>query len=674
MSRLNSYYEDSISEFLSKDVDNILGIISSNDSSADTTIQQKNTWIQEINILKRELKEFDGKVIFEYTIPRMGKRVDNIVLYNNIVFVVEFKCGSKKYNSSDYDQVYDYALDLKNFHKESFDKLIVPILIATDAPAKDYNEFPIKENVMEPLECNSCGIRKLISLVSNKYNMSEFSYDNWINSEYLPTPTIVEAARALYTGSKVEDITRNDAGEGNISNTTDSINKIIEYSKTHNKKSICFVTGVPGAGKTLVGLNLVIQKADAEKGEHAAVFLSGNFPLIEVLQEALVIDSIKRAKETDPNLKKSDARRKTKETDSDLKKSDARRKINAFMQIIHKYRDSFINNENIPPEHIIIFDEAQRSWNHKKIAKFMKTKKGIPNFNYSEPEFLISTMDRHKDWAVMVCLIGGGQEINDGEGGLPEWFNALRSKFGGWDVYVSDKLKEEYLINNEWKRMIAGLNVKEIKGLHLSVSLRSFRTPVLSDFIKATLDLDVAAAKQFYEKIKCKYPIKITRDIIKAKNWVKNNSKGSQKYGLLASSGALRLKPDGIFVKNKIDVCNWFLKNKEDVRSCYALEDVVTEFDVQGLEVDYSIVCWDADFRITDDKWSYNKFHGSKWMNILKDEDKLYLKNTYRVLLTRARQGMIIFIPKGCDEDITRKTDFYDGTYNYLKNIGIEEI
>lgn len=663
MSRLNSYYEDSISEFLSKDVDNILGIISSNDSSADTTIQQKNTWIQEINILKRELKGFDGKVIFEYTIPRMGKRVDTIVLYNNIVFVLEFKCGSKKYNSSDYDQVYDYALDLKNFHKESFDKLIVPILIATDAPAKDYNELPIKENVMEPLECNSCGIRKLISSVSNEYNMPEFSYDNWINSEYLPTPTIVEAARALYTGNKVEDITRNDAGARNISKTTDSINKIIEYSKTHNKKSICFVTGVPGAGKTLVGLNLGIQKADAEKGEHA-VFLSGNFPLVEVLQEALVRDSVKREKETRSDLKKSDH----------LKKSNQRRKTNAFIQIIHKYRDSFINNENIPPEHIIIFDEAQRSWNHKKIAQFMKTKKGIPNFNYSEPEFLISTMDRHKDWAVIVCLIGSGQEINDGEGGLPEWFNALRSNFRGWDVYVSDKLKEEYLINNEWERMINGLEVKEIEDLHLSVSLRSFRTPVLSDFIKATLDLDVAAAKQFYEKIKYQYPIKITRDIIKAKNWVKNESRGSQKYGLLASSGALRLKPEGIFVKNKIDVCNWFLNDKEDVRSCYALEDVVTEFDVQGLEVDYSIVCWDADFRITDDKWSYNKFHGSKWMNILKDEDKLYLKNTYRVLLTRARQGMVIFIPKGCDEDITRKTDFYDGTYNYLKNIGIEEI
>ena len=407
----------------------------------------------------------------------------------------------------------------------------------------------------------------------------------------------------------------------------------------------------------LLVLILEFKRLTLKKGEHA-VFLSGNFPLVEVLQEALVRDRIESMKNLGLNIKKSDEIRKT----------------NAFIQIIHKYRDSFINNENVPPEHIVIFDEAQRSWNHEKIAKFMKTKKGIPNFNYSEPEFLISTMDRHKDWAVIVCLIGGGQEINDGEGGLPEWFNALRSKFRKWDVYVSDNLKEEYLINNEWKDMIGGLNVKEIEDLHLSISLRSFRTPDLADFIKATLDLDINTAKQIYEKIKYKYPIKITRDIKLAKEWVKNKSMGSQKYGLLAASGALRLKPEGIFVKNKIDVCNWFLNNKEDVRSCYALEDVVTEFDVQGLEVDYSIVCWDADFRIIDGKWSYKRFHGSNWINILKNEDKLYLKNTYRVLLTRARQGMIIFIPKGCCEDITRQPKFYDGTYNYLKQIGLEEI
>lgn len=211
MVRLNSYYEDSINKFLKKDIDGILGIISGNNSSAETKIQQKNTWIEEINILKRELNGFDGRVIFEYTIPRMGKRVDDIILHNNIIFVLEFKCGSEKYNSGDYDQVYDYALDLKNFHKESLDKLIVPVLIATDAPSKD-NNFIVKENIMKPLECNSHGIRKLILQVSSKYNMPKFSYDNWVNIEYLPTPTIVEAAQALYTGHNVEDITRNDAG------------------------------------------------------------------------------------------------------------------------------------------------------------------------------------------------------------------------------------------------------------------------------------------------------------------------------------------------------------------------------------------------------------------------------------------------------------------------------
>lgn len=477
MIRLNSYYEDDINKFLKKDIDNILGIIISNDSSAETKIQQKNTWIQEIDILKRELNGLEGKIVFEYTIPRMGKRVDNIIIYNNIIFVLEFKCGSEKYYSADYDQVYDYALDLKNFHKESFDKLIVPILIATEASEKN-NDFIVKENVMEPLRCNSIGISKLILDVSNKYKMPKFSYDEWISSDYLPTPTIVEAAQALYTGHKVDDITRNDAGAKNISITTEAINNIIECSKTNNKKSICFVTGVPGAGKTLVGLNLGIQKSDAKKGEHA-VFLSGNFPLVEVLQEALVRDKIEKMKILGLKAKKTDERRKT----------------NAFIQMIHKYRDSFINNDKIPPEHIVIFDEAQRSWNHKKIAKFMKTKKGIPDFNYSEPEFLISTMDRHENWAVVVCLIGGGQEINEGEGGLPEWFNALRLQFRDWDVYVSDNLKDEYTINNKWEDMIKGLNIKEIKDLHLEISLRSFRTPDLADFIKATLDLDVDAAK-----------------------------------------------------------------------------------------------------------------------------------------------------------------------------------
>ena len=453
------------------------------------------------------------------------------------------------------------------------------------------------------------------------------------------------------------DIARNDAGAKNLTLTTNALNEIISFSKQNHRKSICFVTGVPGAGKTLVGLNLGIQKSDLIKEDHA-VFLSGNFPLVEVLQEALVRDKLKKMKDLNEKVNKSEVKRKT----------------NAFIQIIHKYRDSYINNNNIPPEHVVIYDEAQRSWNSEKIADFMKNKKGIADFNYSEPEFLISTLDRHKDWAVVICLIGGGQEINDGEAGLPEWFKALRERFNYWDVYVSNNLKDEYLIDNTWKDLIRDLNLKYVPDLHLSVSLRSFRSPHVSGFIKALLDNDLIKSKKLYSSIKENYPIKLTRNLDTAKKWVKDKSKGSEKYGLLATSGGLRLKAEGIFVKNKVNVANWFLNDKEDVRSCYALEDVITEFDVQGLELDYSIVAWDADLRMINGKWEYKKFRGSKWNNINKPDDRLYLKNSYRVLLTRSRQGMIIFIPKGSDSDATRAKVFYDGTYEYLKNIGIEEL
>lgn len=659
MNSLRDFYQSSVSSFLKSDNDRILGEINKNNYSFETKIQQKNTWIKEIEILKRELKNLideDSRILFEYVIPRMGKRIDNVILYKNIVFLLEFKCGNNCYYSSDYNQVYDYALDLKNFHKESGDKLIVPILIATEAPSFN-NSIVIDNKVIVPLKCNEFGIGNLITNIVSNFKEESFSYDGWISSEYFPTPTIIEAAQALYTNHSVVDIARNDAGAKNLTLTTNALNEIISFSKQNHRKSICFVTGVPGAGKTLVGLNLGIQKSDLIKEDHA-VFLSGNFPLVEVLQEALVRDKLKKMKDLSEKVNKSEVKRKT----------------NAFIQIIHKYRDSYINNKNIPPEHVVIYDEAQRSWNSEKIADFMKNKKGIANFNYSEPEFLISTLDRHKDWAVVICLIGGGQEINDGEAGLREWFKALRERFNYWDVYVSNNLKDEYLIDNTWKDLIKDLNLKYVPDLHLSVSLRSFRSPYVSEFIKALLDNDLIKSKNLHSKIKENYPIKLTRNLETAKKWVKDKSKGSEKYGLLATSGGLRLKAEGIFVKNKVNVANWFLNDKEDVRSCYALEDVITEFDVQGLELDYSIVAWDADLRMINGKWEYKKFRGSKWNNINKPDDRLYLKNSYRVLLTRSRQGMIIFIPKGSDSDTTRAKVFYDGTYEYIKNMGIEEI
>ena len=658
MRNLRCYYSASIEQFLRQSKEEILGIIHENNISADVSILQINTWEEEIRILKEQLAFFnEGRVIFEYTIPRMGKRVDTVVLYKNIVFLLEFKCGDTEYRSSTYDQVYDYALDLRNFQKESHNKLLVPIMISTRAEAAP---IVVKEvnRVIEPIKCNAENIRTAIAMVTSRYIEPIFDYVAWENSEYLPTPTIVEAAQALYRGHNVHDITRSDAGAENLTVTTDEINEIIEYSKTNNRKSICFVTGVPGAGKTLVGLNIAIERSDAHAGEHA-VFLSGNYPLVTVLQEALARDKVAQAKAREEKITKSDALRET----------------SAFIQIIHKYRDSFVGNDNKPPERVAIFDEAQRAWTNAQIANFMKTKKGVPDFEYSEPEFLISTMDRHDDWAVIICLVGGGQEINSGEAGLPEWFDSLRRSFPDWDVYVTPQLNDtEYRRDYEWDEMIADLNVIENDKLHLATSVRSFRTPDLAALVKAILDVDTENAKELCERIKDKYPVVLTRDLEKAKEWVKAQCQGTTRYGLIASSGALRLKPEGIFVKNEISVANWFLNGKDDVRSSYMLEDVVTEFDIQGLELDYTLVAWDADFRFVNGEWTYNNFSGNKWQTMHNADKILYLKNAYRVLLTRARQGMVIFIPEGSDTDHTRACEYYDGTYNYLKEIGLQEL
>ena len=655
MRNLRSYYSATIAEFLQQSDSEILGIIHSNDISAETTIQQSNTWESEVHILKNQLRSFsDGRIIFEYTIPRMGKRVDTVVLYKNIVFLLEFKVGDKEYRQSTYDQVYDYALDLRNFQKESHNKLIVPIMVSTNAP-RYQNILTERERIIEPIRCNAQNLGVSIKYIAQQYNELDFNYALWENSEYLPTPTIVEAAQALYRGHNVHEITRSDAGAENLTVTTDEINRIIENSKANGRKSICFVTGVPGAGKTLVGLNIAIQRSNAQQGEHA-VFLSGNFPLVTVLQEALARDKVEQEKQRGGKISKSEALRST----------------SAFIQIIHKYRDSFVGNNNVPPERVAIFDEAQRAWTQDMIEKFMATKKGVSPFPYSEPEFLISTMDRHQDWAVIICLVGGGQEINTGEAGLPEWFDSLRRAFPNWDVYITPQLNDnEYRRDRSWSSMLEGLNTFERNKLHLATSVRSFRTPDLAAFVKAVLDADTDEARHLYQQIKDKYPIVITRDLDKAKAWVKEHCQGTTRYGLMASSGALRLKPEGIFVKNEISVANWFLNGKDDVRSSYMLEDVVTEFDIQGLELDYSVVAWDADYRYVDGEWTYNNFVGNRWNTVNSDERKLYLKNAYRVLLTRARQGMAIFVPEGSDEDQARKREWYDGIYGYLKEIGI---
>ena len=653
-----AFYSAPTHSFINDNPTRILGELTNHYQFALEDLQ-KNAWIQQIDILQRLLQPIsDSHISFEYSIPRMGKRVDVVILYKGIIFVVEFKVGEKKYPSAAAEQTLDYALDLKNFHEHSHDRFIVPILLCTEAEEVANEAITYEDDIVHLIRANKNNlVNNIQMLVDTILPQANLDADSWIDSIYKPTPTIVQAAQALYEGHTVEEITTYDAEKINLTATSDAINCVIEDSKKYGKKSICFITGVPGAGKTLAGLNIATQRRDIDTGENA-VFLSGNGPLVAVLQEALARNQVDNEKMLGKKITKKSALQKTK----------------TFIQIIHHFRDDQIRSDRPPIEKVAIFDEAQRAWTKKQTSDFMQRKKGVADFDMSEPEFLISVFDRHQDWAVVICLIGGGQEINTGEAGLVEWFHALKEKFSHWDVHISNQLTDREYTNGENIYNLINPNKLHVdQNLHLSVSVRSFRSEQLADFVKALLDQD-PNAKNIYAQLKDDYPIRLTRDLNVAKKWLKTKARGNESIGLIASSGAYRLKPQGVNVKSKIDPPIWFLNDKDDIRSSHFLEDVATEFDIQGLELDWTCMAWGGNLRYAEQGWKYKKFSGTKWKNIHKSESQQYLINSYRVLLTRARQGMIIFVPDGDENDATRSREFYMPTFNYLIETGISEL
>ena len=656
---MRSYYSNTIKNFLEDRESRILGELTKNHAHALENLQ-RNAWIYQIRILKDTFKIYPkGYIFFEFAIPRMGKRVDNIVIIDDLIFVIEFKVGANEYRKSDIDQVVDYSLDLKNFHEGSHNEKIIPILVSTKAEQIENNIQIDQDLLYEPLLANKENLFDVISFCFTYMGITDIDPEKWQESAYKPTPTIIEAAQALYKGHNVKDISRSDSGAINLSKTTDSINKIIEHSKRNSEKSICFITGVPGAGKTLAGLNIANERMKIAEDEHS-VFLSGNGPLVEVLREALARDEVKNAKNNGVTVTKNEASRKAK----------------AFIQNIHHFRDDNLNTEEAPIEKVVIFDEAQRAWTQKQLSSFMLRKNGLVDFCLSEPEFLIEIMDRHDDWCSIICLVGGGQEINTGEAGLEEWINALRDNFTDWKIYFSELIisDDNYLDNDSIKEWLSE-NGKLENDLHLAVSVRSFRSEKLSDFIHELLNIETENAKEIYEELKSDYPILVTRNYDLAKKWVRDHARGSERFGVLASSKARRLRPYSIDVKNDISPSNWFLNYKDDVRSSFYLEDVATEFEIQGLELDWAIVSWDADLHMKGNEWVYQAFKGSKWQNINQDIKKRYLLNAYRVLLTRARQGFVIFIPNGAQKDKTRLEEYYNETYTYITDkIGIEKL
>ena len=679
------FYQSDIATFLTEDTNTIFGQMSRADEM-DTASTQKFAWEQEITLMKQVLAPYSteqGWILFEYTIPRLGKRIDVVVLLQERVFVIEFKAGEENFLHQDVDQVLDYALDLKNFHQGSADRAIIPILVATES--KQHSTLcqlsHYDDDIYEPLLTDAEHLSDIFQLVLAE-NIPSKSYNialcDWARSRYAPTPTIIEAARSLYLNHSVADITKSEAEGAQLNSTTKYVQEVIAQTKANGTKSICFVTGVPGAGKTLVGLNVAVQQ---ETDQDLAVYLSGNGPLVQVLTEALTRD--KQAQE--------------KAKGNKITKKEAEREVKRFIQIIHRYRDNMLNKVKVVDgaleidptkelkdqtagygevENIAIFDEAQRSWDKEHIANWLKRKKGFADFPMSESEFLIWSLDQRPDWAVIVCLVGGGQEINIGEAGIGEWIRALNEAFPHWNIYISSQLTAKEYAEGHVKDLLAdNPKVTYSDHLHLGVSMRSFRTESLSHIVHYILDGDIDKARDTYTQIADRYPIILTRDLSKAKAWLRDRARGNERYGLLVSSKAYRLKPLAIDVRCKPDTVHWFLDDINDVRSSLFLEDAASEFDVQGLELDWTCLVWDGDLRRQDNNWAFYEFSGgSKWNRINKEDRKSYLINAYRVLLTRARQGMVICVPEGSMDDHTRQPAFYDGTYEYLKLLGIKEI
>ena len=704
-------YNSSLTEFL-RTADNVIFGELCDKYHGEALTTTREAWKGEIAIMKDVLSNLSGKdcqIIFEYDIPRLGKRIDVVLLLDGIIFCVEFKVGESKIIEMDVDQVLDYALDLKNFHKFSRDNLIVPILVATNyrRSSTDIKMSIYDDRVVNPLVTGSVGVANLICEVLKRFPNEQPVNSDWIISPYAPTPTIIEAAKALYENHTVEDITRHEADKVSTDRTIAYILDVIKQSKLEQKKSICFVTGVPGAGKTLVGLDVAIkqtyQGSDEPVEDEQAVYLSGNGPLVAVLTEALAQDNVKK-----------------KKVQGESKKlTDSRREVGKSIQMIHRYRDNMLKKIKNPVEngvleidetkaienesagfgeveHVAIFDEAQRSWTHKRLADYLKrggtygNKLKVPNFPMSEAAFLIWSLDQRKDWATIVCLVGGGQEINTGEAGISEWIKAINEHFPHWSVYISPKLTDlEYAEGKVNELLEDNKNVTYSESLHLGVSLRSYRAEKLSAFVHALLSFDESASK-LYSEIKDKYPIVLTRDMEKARRWLHEQVRGTERTGVLVTKESARFKPLAIHILPAGDenAVHWFLDDKSDVRSSNYLEDAATEIQVQGLELDYTCLLWDADMRYDNGKWRFYRFNGStNWTEKLGDTEskrelQKYMLNAYRVLLTRARAGMVICVPEGNPnktvsgfwEDATRLPEFYDGTYQYLKSLGLEEL
>lgn len=680
-----AYYHSSIEDFLKINEDEIIGKLNKAGTAfASQWTITTTSWDSSIQILKKsclELIEFDAKIkswhiLFEYEIPRLSSRIDAVIIAGDLIFVIEFKYDRRKYESADIRQVEDYANDLFDFHLESKNRIIIPVLLAPLAKSiSKTNNSNIDSFIKSCLKVNAINLSRYVYEAylefHNGLNIFIDPY-KWEQSEYQPTPTIIQAAKALFAGQKVETITKSGAEDNDLKRTTEYLIKVINQARMENKKIVCFVTGVPGAGKTLVGLNVVHEKEEFGGKETNTAYFSGNVPLINVLREALGRDHFERENTLFKIGKIS--KRPTKKDSTD--------KVKAKIQNLHLFIKDGIRKLTPPTERIVVFDEAQRCWNATQFSNKAKQNQNREKNPFvieekSEAELLFEFMNRHDGWSVIIALVGGGQEINTGEGGIAEWGKAIKNKYNNWEIHISEELLsgDSSTANQTLFDSIPGnIKIYKNKNLHLSISQRSFKANNLNAWVNSLINNETVQALELSKLISEKYPLIIIRNIKTAREWLKQKKSGNKRIGLVASSGGLRLKPCGIQVREVIDEAMWFLNDETDIRSSYYLEMVATEYKVQGLELDWAGICWDADLRRSGNSWDFKNFSGTKWNQTNSPTEQQFLLNTYRVLLTRAREGIIVFVPEGDSKDETRLPEFYDPIFEYLVSCGLKSI
>jgi len=666
-----AFYETSFGAIESEAEQQVIGALITSAGGANIGEHlhtQTRAWQSEVALLKATASELFARIpgarnwglLLEYPIPRRNKRIDCVILASDLVIVLEFKVGADSYESAARRQTEEYALDLRDFHEASRDRIIVPVLVATNAP--EVPEFldaqPARELVRSVRLASSHNLSRILVDAFSGYHrasMPTISADTWNSSGYRPIPTIIEAAEALFAGQSVREISSSHADHFNLTRTVSTLVETTAWAQVNNRKVICFVTGVPGAGKTLAGLSVAHDPQLRSNNRPAGVFLSGNGPLVRIVQAALARDCMRR---------------------TGLSLSESKRRIGAFVQNVHTFvREYSEKQDSIPSDKVVIFDEAQRAWSAEKQRKKF-------NRDVSEPDMMLTIMDRHPQWALIIALVGGGQEIHDGEAGLAEWGSTLAKRFPHWRIHASPEvlsggisLAGYRLFENQDSRT---LDLTSDDSLHLPVSIRTFKAENVSRWVDAILNqrIDEAAtlSGEFGD-----FPIVLTRSLATARTWLTTRTRGERRCGLVASSGALRLRADGLELSGEFRGAypyeEWFLAPCSDVRSSFQLEVAATEFECQGLELDWVGVCWGGDLVIgIDGEWIFQRFRGSKWQNYRKDRDQRYLLNKYRVLLTRARQGFVIWVPRGDSKDPTRNPDQLDATANFLIECGVTSV